>query len=533
MNKISASSLKGKLAELGELALIDVRAEGAFAESHLLFAVSIPLDRLELSFADLVPRQNTPVVLCDDGSGRAEMAAGCLTRFGYTSIEILDDGIAGWDEAGYELFSGVNVPSKAFGEFVEHEYGTPHLPAEELKGKIEAGDDIVVLDSRPLQEFLRMSIPGAICCPGAELVYRVPEIVAHPETLVVVNCAGRTRSIIGSQSLINAGIPNRVVALKNGTMGWHLAGYALEHGKSRIAPEVSAQGVEQSKAFVERVKNRFSVPSIDVAQLQRFREQSLERSLFLLDVRSEDEFEAGHLPGSKSSPGGQLVQATDEYVGVRNARLVLIDDTEVRSTMTASWLIQMGWPEVYVLAGGIPKEGLETGSVSAPGLGLDALSVGEVTASSLQDMLADETVTVLDLADSLTFRDGHIPGALRISRLKLSEALQRVVPGTSVVMTSPDGMLAQFASDEFAILDDSLRIFALKDGTAGWCSAGYPMEEGADSWAGESPGDVWYRPYERTDAIEEAMQAYLDWEVDLVGQVERDGTARFQRFDPT
>ena len=196
MNKISASSLKGKLAELEELALIDVREEGAFAESHLLFAVSIPLDRLELSFADLVPRQNTPVVLCDDGSGRAEMAAECLTRFGYTSIEILDDGIAGWDEAGYELFSGVNVPSKAFGEFVEYEYGTPHLPAEELKGKIEAGEDIVVLDSRPLQEFLRMSIPGAICCPGAELVYRVPEIVAHPETLVVVNCAGRTRSII-------------------------------------------------------------------------------------------------------------------------------------------------------------------------------------------------------------------------------------------------------------------------------------------------------------------------------------------------
>ena len=425
------------------------------------------------------------------------------------------------------------MPSKAFGEFVEHEYGTPHLPAEELKGKIEAGEDIVVLDSRPLQEFLRMSIPGAICCPGAELVYRVPEIVAHPETLVVVNCAGRTRSIIGSQSLINAGIPNRVVALKNGTMGWHLAGYALEHGKSRIAPEVSAQGVERSKVFVERVKNRFSVPSIDMAQLQRFQEQSLERSLFLLDVRSEDEFQAGHLPGSKSAPGGQLVQATDEYVGVRNARLVLIDDTEVRSTMTASWLIQMGWPEVYVLAGGIPKDGLETGSVSSPVLGLDALSVVEVTASSLQDMLADETVTVLDLADSLTFRDGHIPGALRISRLKLPEALQRVVPGTSVVMTSPDGMLAQFAGAEFAMLDDSLRIFSLKDGTANWCSAGYPMEEGADSWAGESPEDVWYRPYERTDAIEEAMQAYLDWEVDLVGQIERDGTARFQRFDPT
>ena len=171
--------------------------------------------------------------------------------------------------------------------------------------------------------------------------------------------------------------------------------------------------------------------------------------------------------------------------------------------------------------------------MSASVLGLDALDVVEIAASSLHDMLADETVTVLDLADSLTFRDGHVPGALRISRLNLPEALQRVVPRTSVVMTSPDGMLAQFAGAEFAMLDDSLQIFALKDGTAGWCSAGYSVEEGADLWAGESPEDVWYRPYERTDAIEEAMQAYLDWEVDLVAQIERDGTARFRRFDPT
>ena len=68
--------------------------------------------------------------------------------------------------------------------------------------------------------------------PGAELVLRVRDIAPSPDTTIVVNCAGRTRSIIGAQSLINAGIPNKVVALRNGTMGWHLAGFTCDKGET-------------------------------------------------------------------------------------------------------------------------------------------------------------------------------------------------------------------------------------------------------------------------------------------------------------
>ncbi|HCF75106.1 MAG TPA: sulfurtransferase, partial [Gammaproteobacteria bacterium] len=120
-----------------------------------------------------------------------------LAQFGYTRLEILDGGIGAWQDAGYEIFSGVNVPSKAFGEFVEQEYETPRLPATQVKAKIDAGEKVVILDSRPMVEFNNMSIPGGSCCPGAELVYRVSDAVEDPDTLVVVNCAGRTRSIIG------------------------------------------------------------------------------------------------------------------------------------------------------------------------------------------------------------------------------------------------------------------------------------------------------------------------------------------------
>src|SRR6185312_12580626 len=154
-----------------------------------------------------------------------ERAASVLTQAGYTDVSILTGGIAAWEAAGFELFSGVNVPSKAFGEFVEHEKGTPSVSAEELNALMQSGADMVVLDSRPFDEFSRVSIPTGVDVPGAELVLHVHDMAPKPDTLVVVNCAGRTRSIIGAQSLINAGVPNKVVALRNGTMGWSLAGF--------------------------------------------------------------------------------------------------------------------------------------------------------------------------------------------------------------------------------------------------------------------------------------------------------------------
>jgi rhodanese-related sulfurtransferase len=72
--------------------------------------------------------------------------------------------------------------------------------------------------------------------------------------------------------------------------------------------------------------------------------------LVLVDVRDPDEYVSGHFPGAISAPGGQLVQATDIYAGTLGARIVLSDDKEVRALMTASWLKQMGWNDVLVLA---------------------------------------------------------------------------------------------------------------------------------------------------------------------------------------
>ena len=532
MMKLSAASLRERIRGSDELALVDVREGGAFANEHLLFAVSVPLARLEMDFGRLVPRMATPIVLCDEGNGGlgASKAAQRLSAFGYCDVHVLENGVAGWKAAGFELFSGVNVPSKAFGEFVESVYDTPHVSAQELKALQASGTDLVVLDSRPLPEFQNMNIPGGVCCPGAELVYRVHDLAPDPNTLVVVNCAGRTRSIIGSQSLINAGIPNRVVALKDGTMGWHLAGYALERDQSRVAPKVSARGLERSNAVTERVAARFSVPYVSLEELEGFRHEADARSLFVMDVRSPAEFKQSHLPGSRSAPGGQLVQATDEYVGVRNARLVLVDDTGVRATSTASWLIQMGWSEVYVLDVGLDQLPCVDGEESSVVLSLSNTTVHQISVGELAARVNAGNGVLFDLADSLTYRQGHLPGARMIRREEIPAWVSAQPSDGEIVLLSPDGVLAGVAAGD--VTESTARtVSVLVGGTKAWQAAGNPIEVGVDPCWEEDPADVWYKPYERRDAVEEAMQAYLDWELGLVAQVNKDGCTTFRRFD--
>ena len=515
---VPARELRAMLGDGGELALLDVREEGVFAKGHLLTASSAPLSSLELTLDQLVPRRATRVVLCDDDESLAQRAAALMRRFGWRNIVVLEGGVGAWRAAGYEIFSGVYVPSKAFGEHVEHACGTPRISAAELKAKIDSGEDLVVLDARPMNEYRVMNIPGALDCPGAELVYRVHEVVKRPETLVVVNCAGRTRSIIGAQSLINAGLPNKVVALQNGTMGWHLAGFNLEHGQERHAPAPGQEALAKARAAARGVAQRFRVRTIDFAELAQMR-QDTTRTAYCFDVRSPEEYRAGHLPGFASAPGGQLVQATDRYAAVRNARIVLADADGVRARMTGSWLAQLGWPELCVLEGVAEDVLSERGTPALRVLGLDGSRAETIDARALEKRLAAGEASVVDLASSLEYRDGHIPGAWFAVRARLAEALPKIASAKVLVFTSPDGVLARLAAKD-------QRTLALAGGTRAWREAGLPTETGTTRMAAETD-DVYYKPYDRRSQVEQAMQDYLDWEVALVEQVKREDYLRF------
>jgi rhodanese-related sulfurtransferase/predicted metal-dependent enzyme (double-stranded beta helix superfamily) len=525
---LPAGELKAMLGDGAELALVDVREEGDFGKDHLLFACNLPLSRLEMRIDALVPRRSTRVVLCDGDDGLAQRAAARLMALGYGNLAVLAGGVAGWRAAGFELFSGVNVPSKAFGEFIEHHDDTPRLSAAEIKAAIDSGTDMVILDSRPMSEYRAMNIPTGIDCPGAELVYRVHDVAPRPETLVVVNCAGRTRSIIGAQSLINAGIPNKVVALKDGTMGWHLAGLKLEKGQSKHAPDPTPAGRAKAAAAAARVARRFGVRRIDHAELARFMGERDRRSLYLLDVRTPEEYAAGHLAGSRSAPGGQLVQATDTYVATRNARLVLVDGEGVRATMTASWLIQMGMPDVFVLSDAFAGAALVSGVDRPHVLGLEGAAVAAISPAELKVALESGAAVVVDLDTSLGYRAGHIPGAWFAIRSRLAAAAGRLPRAPLYVMTSPDGVLARLAAPELAAAT-GVAVKVLHGGTASWRATGLPIATGEEHMA-DGSDDVFHRPYDRDKGIEQAMRDYLSWEVDLVRQIERDGDAGFRSF---
>jgi len=271
--KTSVSALHTLMMSDAEYALIDVREEGAFSEAHLFFACCLPLSRLELLLPVRLPRLDVPVVLLagsETDDWMIERAAKVMGAAGYTDLSFLPGGTQAWGDAGYEIFSGVNVPSKAFGEFVEHWSDTPRLPAEQVHAMQRDGKKMVILDSRPYDEFHRMSIPGGIDCPGAELVYRVHDQVSDADTTIIVNCAGRTRSIIGAQSLINAGIPNPVHALKDGTMGWKLAGLDLAHEQTERADVPGKQALAKAQECAENVAAKYGVQKISADQFAQF-----------------------------------------------------------------------------------------------------------------------------------------------------------------------------------------------------------------------------------------------------------------------
>jgi rhodanese-related sulfurtransferase len=518
---ITAAELRRRYQAGGEIAIIDAREEAVFHDRHLLMASCLPLSRLELIAPGLLPRRSAPIVVTDDGEGLAERAAARLAEGGYTDVSVLEGGVKAWEAAGLPIYSGVHVPSKAFAEVVEHDYGTPWISVEELAERQKRGENMAIFDSRSYEEYHSNTIPGSVSVPGAELVYRFQQMVPSPDTFVVVNCGGRTRSIIGAQSLIDAGVPNRVVSLKDGTMAWHLAGLGIKAGATDRAPEVSAEGITAARQRAEAVARRYGVPVIDRATLAQWQREADRSTLYVMDVRDPAEYRAGHLPGSAMAPGGQLVQETDSWLGVWGARVVLVDDTGVRARMTASWLRRMGW-DASVLEGGLDGAELERGIPEAKS---DIFPLGGPEPGAVQPSeLRGSADVVVDLALSRQHRQGHIPGAWFAIRARLGEALDKLPAQGDLVLTSEDGTIARYATAE---LRTRRPVKVLAGGTAAWQASGLPLETGMGRLASE-PDDVALSARDRASDRERYMREYLAWEIDLVNQIARDEDCRFR-----
>ena len=518
---IDAAALKAALSDGREIALIDVREAGQFGESHLFFAVPLPYSRFELHLPALVPNPGVRLVLCDGGEeGLAERAARRAQALGYRDLHVLDGGIRGWQNAGYTLYAGVNVPSKTFGELVEHEKHTPRVTAQELEAMRRAGDKMVIVDGRTLAEYRRMNIPGGICCPNGELALRIGDIVPDPDTKIIVNCAGRTRSIIGAQTLIDFGVPNPVFALENGTQGWTLAGLKLENGADRRYSEAPTDTTALA-ARARALAVARGVAFVSAAQVDGFLADP-DRTTYLLDVRTAEEYAAGTVPGFAHAPGGQLVQATDQWVGVKGARIVLLDAEAVRAPVIAGWLRQLGHEACVLEGGAAGARGKTWPAIPNPATWRAPKAIG---AREVADALASGSAELIDLRPAMTYRAGHIAPATWSIRPRVAGAVGD--PARTIVLVAEEAGVAALAALDLGEAGcRDIRLLSADQGA--WREAGLPITAPPDTPADSDCIDFLFFTHGRHDGSAEAARQYLAWEIGLIGQLDQQERAAFR-----
>jgi rhodanese-related sulfurtransferase len=525
--KVSPDQLWELLHDGDEICVADIRDGGPFSRSHILAASSIPLAQFEVLVPTLIPRLSTRIVLCDEDEILAEKAAQILVENSYEDVAILAGGIHAWEREGYQLFSGSGIISKAFGELVEHTHETPCIEASVLEEWHRTGKSFLSFDARPLAEYRTVSLPHATDCPGAELVFRIPALLQDEEIPIVINCAGRTRSIIGAQSLRNAGLNNPIFALKNGTMGWQLAKYPTFHGQSNFVPDPEADGIATAQKYARQVIEKYGIKLITRNQLDDLQHEST-RTTYVFDVRQADAFELRHVTGSLHAPGGQLIQATDSYVAVRHARLVLIDEHLVQSVMTAHWLQQMGW-EVYVLQI-TSKDMNEHGSQTKSVLRVAEKCKQGVTVRELYEYLNSDRCVVVDIGESYWYREGRIPRSYYSMRSRLHQSLTHFRHDDKIVVCCSDGKIAPYAAAD-VIRMGFTDVSYLEGGRTSWRRAGHSVErigEDIDDKILSETDDMWYPPWARKEGVDEAIMQYLTWEVGLLEPVGKETYIKFK-----
>jgi rhodanese-related sulfurtransferase len=506
MKTITATALKPMLSADREFAFLDIREHGQYGEGHPFFCVNAPYSVIEARVPVLVPRKTTLCILMDDGDGVAALAHERLAALGYENLAVLEGGAPAWAAAGYTLFKGVNVLSKTFGELVEHECGTPSISAEELRERQAKGAPVMVLDGRSPKEFNRMSLPGARSCPNAELGYRLPELVANETTPIIVNCAGRTRSIIGAQSLRNLGLKNPVFALRNGTQGWRLAGFELDHGRTPDnQPALSPASAALARVRAGQLVRDFGLSRVTSGTVAAWMADE-SRTTYLLDVRTEEEYLKAHCEDARHAPGGQLVQATDEFLAVRNARIVLSDDLGLRAASTAIWLRGMGH-EVHLL---------DADASAGPASGPEPEPVIDVAPSlALGDIANRPGLRLLDASRGMDYRAGHVEGAEWVTRARLGDGLAQgpvLVLGRSAALVA--GVMQRLS--ELGATDVAGHV----GGPAEWRAAGLSVVASPEIPTQEDCIDFLFFVHDRHNDNLEAARQYLAWECGLLKQLD-------------
>lgn len=507
-SEISTATLEHWITDKESFAIFDVREHGEYGAGHIFLATPLPYSQLEQRIISLVPHFQTKIIVYDKGDGIvANLSREKLILLGYTDVRILSGGAARWESAGYSLFEGVNVPSKAFGEQIEELRKTPHISALALAEWQSTHKAMVILDGRPYSEFIKMSIPGGICCPNGELAVRIDQLVPDISIPVVINCAGRTRSIIGAQTLRDLGIKNPVFALENGTQGWMLHDLPLQHGRTeRYRSEISVDSQRQQNA--RKLAEQHGVEWVTPAEFIKWQQDP--QVIYLFDVRTDDEYLQQTIPGARHAPGGQLQQATDHYIAVRQARVVLFDNDGIRAAVTAAWLRQLGH-QAFVLQGGL-EAGLSSG-VNIKATRLASETIPEFTPSDLSALRSKDNKSVLwDIRSSEQWMAGHLAESRWVLRPAIAGLASGLPEDSQIIFITDNQQQAGWAA---------LDLSPQQRKNSGWLSI-TGLEETLitdQQLSDEDRIDYLFFTHDRHQGNKASARQYLSWEKGLWGRL--------------
>lgn len=529
MIHIDIQNARAMVHDGAELAFLDLREAGQFGEGHALFAIPAPYSRLETGIAALVPRRDVRLLLIDDASGISERAAERLAAMGYCDIRIARGGMPAWQAAGFPVYKGVNVASKTLGELAESLWHPSMIKATELAQWQRDGRDFGFFDTRPAPEYEKMRVPGARSLPNGELPHRIDTL--PDDQPLVLTCAGRTRGIVGAIGMALIGAGDRVRALENGTQGWALAGGTLERGnRADPLPDLTPAQQAQSRARAEALIARWGFARADAADIARWRDEA-GRTTYVLDVRSSAEAGADPVAAATHALGVQLVQATDQWIGVRRARVVLCCDTGLRAAIAAFWLHQLGH-EVAVAE-------IDDALRALPALpavaDMPPPAAESISAQTARDLLADGGAHLLDLRPSQAYRQGHVAGATWASRSRIGQdkapaSLLGQAGDLLLIVAETDAIAGQVAADLRAAGRHNLAVVA--GGHAALADAGCAVESTPDSPSDAECIDFLFFVHDRHDGNLDAMRRYLDWETGLIAQMDAVERAEYRLLTP-
>jgi rhodanese-related sulfurtransferase len=497
--RTSVHELESLLRSESLYACLDVRERGEFALEQIEGVTPLARGTLESRVETMIPNRALPIVVaCDDGR-RSALAAATLNAMGYARVSVLDGGLAAWKARGLPTIAGWGLRGKEYAERVAVNRGVPQMTAAELAERQRQGERLTVIDVRTDEEYLRGHVPEAYHIPGGQLLLEVPALPVSDEHTIVVSCAGRTRGILGAETLRTAGL-EKVYALENGGMGWRLAGYELESGAGRGRPGAAgemASWVEEATRGLAREQGIRPMSVPDFAALRASGDPC-----YAVDIRLPEEYRAGHVPGSISIPAGQFALQHENFLAVRSAPVIILSDDAIRPIWAAALCQDLGFPDVYVLNGGIGAwtsagHGLESGDAPSRVFGLEEArrQVPSVDAPTLAELRTkDSRLLLLDVRGSGEFGTGHIPGARWLARGKLELGIAAMAPdhATPLVTVCDSGVRSALAAATLRGMGyPNARYLAA--GIAAWRAAGRPIVdglEGADVSRAEAQGDI-------------------------------------------